>query len=235
MTEQENRAVMTIALMAAFADGLKDERERAAIKQVADALGSQGGVDLPALYRDALIAKPDLAQLAGMLPTQASRQLAYEMAVGVCDADGAHGAAEKDFLARLAKALDLPVSVTGELDRYLIGEGTHRRLWEALGAHVDGVAGATRFAVWAPSAQRVSVVGDWNGWDGGADPMHPSDAGVWDVVVPGVTAGMRYKFEVVGADGRTRLKADPLAKAFAQMLLDMPVRVPPPLAQKLAA
>ena len=58
MTEQENRAVMTIALMAAFADGLKDERERAAVKQVADALGSQGGVDLPALYRDALIAKP---------------------------------------------------------------------------------------------------------------------------------------------------------------------------------
>ena len=63
MTEQENKAVMTIALMAAFADGLKDERERAAVKQVADALGSQGGVDLPALYRDALIAKPDLAQL----------------------------------------------------------------------------------------------------------------------------------------------------------------------------
>ena len=56
MTEQENRAVMTIALMAAFADGLNDERERAAVKQVADALGSQGGVDLPALYRDALIA-----------------------------------------------------------------------------------------------------------------------------------------------------------------------------------
>jgi uncharacterized protein (DUF697 family)/tellurite resistance protein len=117
MTEQENRAVMTIALMAAFADGLKDERERAAVKQVADALGSKGGVDLPALYRDALIAKPDLAQLAAMLPSQASRQLAYEMAVGVCDADGAHGAAEKDFLVRLAKALALPVSVTGELDR----------------------------------------------------------------------------------------------------------------------
>ena len=117
MTEQENRAVMTIALMAAFADGLKDERERAAIKQVADALGSQGGADLPALYRDALIVKPDLAKLAAMLTTQASRQLAYEMAVGVCDADGAHGAAEQDFLSRLATALDLPVAVTGELNR----------------------------------------------------------------------------------------------------------------------
>ena len=117
MTEQENKAVMTIALMAAFADGLKDERERAAVKQVADALGSQGGVDLPALYRDALIAKPDLAQLASMLPSRESRQLAYEMAVGVCDADGAHGPAEKEFLTRLAGALDLPVAVTGDLDR----------------------------------------------------------------------------------------------------------------------
>jgi uncharacterized protein (DUF697 family)/tellurite resistance protein len=117
MTEQENKAVMTIALMAAFADGLKDERERAAVKQVADALGAQGGVDLPALYREALIAKPDLAQLATMLQTQESRQLAYEMAVGVCDADGAHGAAEKEFLGRLAKTLNLPATVTGDLDR----------------------------------------------------------------------------------------------------------------------
>jgi uncharacterized protein (DUF697 family) len=74
-------------------------------------------VDLPALYREALIAKPDLTELAAMLPSQASRQLAYEMAVGVCDADGAHGAAERDFLARLATALDLPVSVSGELNR----------------------------------------------------------------------------------------------------------------------
>ena len=107
MTEQENRAVMTIALMAAFADGLKDERERAAVKQVADALGSQGGVDLPALYRDALIAKPDLATLAAMLPTQASRQLAEEMAVGVCDAVGAHVAVEA-LVTERAPGLELP-------------------------------------------------------------------------------------------------------------------------------
>jgi uncharacterized protein (DUF697 family)/tellurite resistance protein len=117
MTEQENRAVMTIALMAAFADGLKDERERAAVKQVAEALGAQGGVDLPALYREALIAKPDLASLAAMLPSRESRQLAYEMAVGVCDADEVQGPAEREFLARLATALDLPATITGELDR----------------------------------------------------------------------------------------------------------------------
>ncbi len=117
MTEQENRAVMTIALMAAFVDGMKDERERAAVKQVADAVGLQGGIDLPALYREALIAKPDLASLAAMLPSRESRQLAYEMAVGVCDADEVQGPAERDFLARLANALELPATVTGELDR----------------------------------------------------------------------------------------------------------------------
>lgn len=117
MTEQENRAVMTIALMAAFADGMKDERERAAVKQVADALGSQGGIDLPALYREALVAKPDLASLAAMLPSRESRQFAYEMAVGVCDADEVQGPAEREFLARLATALDLPATITGELDR----------------------------------------------------------------------------------------------------------------------
>ena len=141
MTEQENRAVMTIALMAAFADGLKDERERAAVKLVADALGSQGGVDLPALYRDALIAKPDLVQLAAMLPTQASRQLAYEMAVGVCDADGAHGTAEQDFLSRLATALDLPVAVTGELNRRA-DEMAHAASDEGKETHAAPVSGA---------------------------------------------------------------------------------------------
>jgi len=117
MTEQENKAVMTIALMAAFADGLKDERERAAVKRVADTLDAHGGIDLPALYRDALIAKPDLAQLATMLQSQESRQLAYELAVGVCDADGAHGAAETEFLGRLAIALKLPTAVASDLNR----------------------------------------------------------------------------------------------------------------------
>jgi 1,4-alpha-glucan branching enzyme len=101
--------------------------------------------------------------------------------------------------------------VTGELDLHLIGEGTHRRLWEVLGAHVEP-DGGVRFAVWAPSARRVSVVGDWNGWDGASHPMLPSDAGVWTALVPDAAAGMRYKFEVVGADGRTRLKADPCAR-----------------------
>jgi uncharacterized protein (DUF697 family)/tellurite resistance protein len=107
MNAQETRFVLTIALMAAFADGLKDDRERSAVKRVADALGPEAGFDLPALYRDVLLAKPDLAQVAAGLQSDEARQLAYEMAVGVCDADGVQGPAEREFLQQLAAALGL--------------------------------------------------------------------------------------------------------------------------------
>jgi len=107
MNAQETRSVLTIALVAAFADGLKDDRERAAVKRVADALGPEAGFDLPALYRDVLVAKPDLAQVVAGLQSDESRQLAYEMAVGVCDADGVQSPAEREFLRTLAAALGL--------------------------------------------------------------------------------------------------------------------------------
>ena len=108
LTLEETRAVLTVALLAAFSDGLKDDREREAVKRVADALGPDAGFDLPGLYRDVLLAKPDLAKVAAELRSPESRQLAYEMAVGVCDADGAQGPAEKTFLAKLAEVLGLP-------------------------------------------------------------------------------------------------------------------------------
>ena len=117
MDAAETKAILTVALMAAFADGLKDDRERAAVKQVADALDEDAGMDLPALYRDVLLSKPDLAQVTGAIRTPEARQLAYEMAVGVCDADGAHGPAEKDFLRRLATALGLPESTASGVAR----------------------------------------------------------------------------------------------------------------------
>ena len=82
MTAEEIRSILTIALMAAFADGLKDEGERAAVKRVAEALGPEAGFDLPGLYREVLLAKPDLAPVAASLQSQEARQLAYEMAVG---------------------------------------------------------------------------------------------------------------------------------------------------------
>jgi 1,4-alpha-glucan branching enzyme len=104
----------------------------------------------------------------------------------------------------------------GELDLHLIGEGQHRQLWRRLGAHVtthqgvDGVA----FAVWAPGAKAVRVVGEWNFWDGRVQPMRSlGSSGVWELFVPAARAGQLYKYEIVGADGRQRLKADPMATA----------------------
>ncbi|GAB1581150.1 1,4-alpha-glucan branching protein GlgB [Phyllobacterium phragmitis] len=105
-------------------------------------------------------------------------------------------------------------STFGELDLHLIGEGRHRRLYQKLGAHpmrCDGVSG-TRFAVWAPNARRVSVVGNFNGWDGRRHQMrfHPG-VGVWEIFVPEVGAGDLYKYEIIGRHGELLpSKADPI-------------------------
>ena len=98
----------------------------------------------------------------------------------------------------------------GELDLHLIGEGRHEQLWQVLGAHVrkDG----TSFAVWAPNARSVSVVGDFNGWDGNAHPMEPSPSGgIWTGFVPDAGDGSYYQYLVHGADGIWRQKSDPMA------------------------
>ncbi len=105
--------------------------------------------------------------------------------------------------------------VLGELDTYFIAEGTHTRLYEKMGAHLttrDGVTG-TAFTVWAPNAQRVSVVGDFNGWDGRQHPMRKHlNCGVWEIFLPEIGAGTRYKYEILGAGGGLLpLKADPYA------------------------
>ncbi len=105
----------------------------------------------------------------------------------------------------------------GDLDIYLLGEGRHRDFASVLGAHVmamDGVTGV-RFAVWAPNARRVSVVGSFNAWDGRRHPMRlRHGSGVWELFIPRVAAGAIYKYELVGADGAVLpLKADPVARA----------------------
>ncbi|MGI9435241.1 MAG: GlgB N-terminal domain-containing protein, partial [Geminicoccaceae bacterium] len=103
--------------------------------------------------------------------------------------------------------------IIGDLDNYLLGEGSHKRLWERLGAHLvehQGVAGV-HFAVWAPNASRVSVVGDFNDWDGRRHPMrlHPG-TGVWEIFLPGLAEAAVYKYEIRGRDGKlVPLKADP--------------------------
>jgi 1,4-alpha-glucan branching enzyme len=102
----------------------------------------------------------------------------------------------------------------GEMDIHLAGEGRHEELWSRLGAHVreiDGVAG-TAFAVWAPAAAGVSVVGDFNSWDGRLHPMRTlGSSGIWELFLPGVEPGAHYKFEIKTQEGALRLKADPLA------------------------
>ncbi|MFI8526804.1 1,4-alpha-glucan branching protein GlgB [Promicromonospora sukumoe] len=110
----------------------------------------------------------------------------------------------------------------GEVDLHLIGEGRHEQLWQVLGANphrypgADGDIAGVAFAVWAPNARGVRLVGDHNGW-GGTHPMRSLGAtGVWELFVPDVGPGLRYKFEILGADGVWRAKADPLAKATEQ-------------------
>ncbi|HEY0966049.1 MAG TPA: DUF533 domain-containing protein [Opitutaceae bacterium] len=121
-TDTEKRSALTIVLMAAFADGAKDERERAAVRQVAASLGadSANGLNVWDLYQDVIAKRVTLAQAAAGLKSRESRLLAYEMAVGVCDTDGLPNEAEKEFLRTLRHALELdrapeadPVEKTG--------------------------------------------------------------------------------------------------------------------------
>lgn len=101
-----------------------------------------------------------------------------------------------------------------EMDGWLLSEGTHLRPYEQLGAHpmrLDDVDG-TAFAVWAPNAQRVSVIGEFNYWDGRCHPMRlRAESGIWELFLPHVEEGRLYKYEIIDADGQTRLKADPYA------------------------
>ena len=122
----------------------------------------------------------------------------------------------------------------GEVNLYLIGEGRHEQLWEVLGSHVREFAGSgesgaqpfgnifakttgTSFAVWAPNARGVRMIGDFNHWDGTGHPMRSlGGAGIWELFVPGAVEGTHYKFEICGPDGTWRAKADPMARLAEQ-------------------
>ncbi len=135
-------------------------------------------------------------------------------------------------------------AVLGEMDVWLLGEGSHLRPYEMLGATprvMDGVAG-TAFAVWAPNASRVSVVGDFNYWDGRCHPMRlRRECGVWELFLPGVGVGARYKFELLSRDGALLpQKADPYARqaelrpATASVVAEMPAYSAPSPARQAA-
>ncbi len=126
--------------------------------------------------------------------------------------------------------------VLSELDLHLLGEGTHLRLYDKLGAHplvLEGVAGVA-FAVLAPNARRVSVVGDFNFWDGRRHAMRVRGNGYWEIFVPGARAGDKYKYEIIGPDGvLLPLKSDPVAFASelrpqtASIVVDLDALPPP--------
>lgn len=118
MNPEQQKAVLTIALLAAFADGANDEHEREEIRRLAESLGeAPGAPDVAGLYRDVLLKRAGLQEAAAALTEPEHRQLAYEMAVCVCDADGRATEAERNFLAGLAQALGLDAGVTAPLDR----------------------------------------------------------------------------------------------------------------------
>ncbi len=112
----------------------------------------------------------------------------------------------------------------GEFDLHLIGEGRHEELWHVLGAHVRdlgedplGPITGTSFAVWAPNARGVRVIGDFNHWNGQPHPMRSlGGSGIWELFIPGVPEGSRYKYDIRGPDGNWRAKADPMAFATEQ-------------------
>ncbi len=104
--------------------------------------------------------------------------------------------------------------IMGDVDLHLFGEGQHWRLYDKFGAHVREIGGASGvyFAVWAPNAQRVSVVGDFNNWDGRINPMRKLlGAGAWELFIPGLEANTHYKFEIRTPNGALLLKSDPFA------------------------
>jgi len=120
--------------------------------------------------------------------------------------------------------------ILGDQDMHYFAEGTHRELWKALGARprqIDGVDGIF-FAVWAPNARRVSVIGDFNDWDGRVHPMRKRiEGGIWELFIPHIGTGAHYKFELIGQDGSHFNKSDPLAffsqhsQATASMTFDL--------------
>lgn len=133
--------------------------------------------------------------------------------------------------------------ILGETDAWLLAEGTHLRPFEVLGAHLremEGVQG-TAFAVWAPNAQRVSVVGEFNQWDGRRNPMRlRRECGVWEIFIPAVGVGSLYKFEIRSHHGELMVKADPcgfgseLRPRTASAVAVLPPRKPLPEGRRAA-
>ncbi|MFC4821397.1 YcjF family protein [Dokdonella ginsengisoli] len=154
MSEQENRSILTISLMASFADGAKDERERDEIRRIAEGLGGDG-LDVARLYQDVLLERVGLDDAVAGLASAQTRQLAYEMAVCVCDADGVQSEAERAFLADLAGRLGLDPASSRDYS-----ERAEAIASAPLGATGGAAAVATPAAPPASTAERPSSMSD---------------------------------------------------------------------------
>ena len=153
LAPQDTRSILTISLLAAFADGGKHEREREEIKRIAEGLSAADGVHLPMLYQDVLMKRVALSDVAGQLQSQEAKQLAYEMAVCVCDADGSQSAAEVAFLGSLRQALGLDAAAS---DRFSADAQALAAVPLAPGAAAAGAATAAAAA--AGAAMPVTTI-----------------------------------------------------------------------------
>ena len=203
---------------------------------------------LPGATAVVVIGALDARRLGTLLPVHADG--VFEGPVALAAADVGQASAYRlhiswaDGTAQVAEDPYRFGPVLGQLDAWLLAEGTHLRPIEVLGASPgshEGVAG-TCFAVWAPNASRVSVVGDFNHWDGRRHPMRlRRECGVWELFLPGVAAGARYKFELLDSHGHLLpQKADPMARAAelrpatASVVAALPAPVPRSSARQAA-
>ncbi|HSP52708.1 MAG TPA: 1,4-alpha-glucan branching protein GlgB [Cryobacterium sp.] len=169
--------------------------------------------------------RPLATEVFAVLPTGAHVEMAH-LAHGIWQGVSTLGLQDYLLEARYSDAptwiVDDPyryLPTLGELDLHLLGEGRHERLWDVLGAHYRpnagplGTTAGTSFAVWAPHAQAVRVIGDFNSWTGTLHAMrNMGSTGVWELFVPGLTAGSNYKFELLTRAGDFVRKADPMAR-----------------------
>src|SRR5215831_621679 len=170
--------------------------------------------------------RPEAVQISLLLDDQAPREMTARPEPGLFEVAVAEKGPEifrhrleilypGNYRVTVQQPYSFPPTL-GDLDLYLWAEQKHERIWQKMGAHVREVSGisGTSFAVWAPNAAGISVVGDFNGWDGRLHMMRMLGAsGVWEIFIPDLGAGTFYKYEIRTQDGGFLLKSDPFAIA----------------------
>jgi len=209
--DEGGEATTPSSVLAAVNEALARSGAGLVLVQLDDVLGQEESVNLPGTSTE----RPNWERLTAAPLEQIVEDPAVHEALEPLREH--RGRVPSGSLSRLQRGAEtvLGFSVLGPMDFYLFNEGRHFRLYEKLGCHlmtVDGVSGAL-FAVWAPNAERVAVVGDFNGWNGARHPLSArGESGLWEGFIPGVTAGQRYKYRLLSRLGGGGFdKADPFA------------------------